>query len=82
MKTLHILSASLILAAVSATVSSSAFAGTDDGNVPGAYVLQTPRQVSAPVATTQDTPQDTGKAASAKKAETDFLRQQRAVSGN
>ncbi|HEX4330290.1 MAG TPA: hypothetical protein VH105_26115 [Burkholderiales bacterium] len=74
MKTLHILSASLILAAAS-----SAFAGTDDGNVPGAYVLQTPRQVSAPVATTT---QDTGTAASAKMADTDFLRQQRAVSGN
>jgi hypothetical protein len=77
MKTLHILSASLILAAAS-----SAFAGTDDGNVPGAYILQTPRQVTTPVATKDANSKDTGTAASAKKAETDFLRQQTSVSGN
>ena len=78
MKTLHILSASLILAAAS-----SAFAGTDDGNVPGAYVLQTPRQMTQPVATKDaDTSKDSGAAASAKKPQTDFLRQQSAVSGN
>jgi hypothetical protein len=74
MKALHLISASLVIAAASFT--SAAFAGTDDGNVPGAYVLQTPR-VTAPAATTQDT----GTAASAKSAD-DFLRQQSAVSGN
>lgn len=77
MKTLHLISASFIIAA--SAIASSAFAGTDDGNVSGAYMLQTPRQATAPVATTT---QDSGAAASAKKADTDFLRQQRAVSGN
>ena len=77
MKTLHLISASLILAAT-AFAAPSAFAGSDDGNVSGAYVLQTPHQVTAPVATSGDT----GKAASAKAAQTDFLRQQSATSGN
>ncbi len=77
MKTLHLLSASLILAAAS-----SAFAGTDDGNVPKAYVRQTPRQITAPGAASNDTSKDSGAAASAKKPQTDFLRQQSAVSGN
>ena len=81
MKTLHLISASLISASL-ILAASSAFAGTDDGNVPGAYVLQTPRQVAAPVAAKDATSKDTGTAASAKKAETDFLRQQTSVSGN
>lgn len=74
MKTLQLLSASLILAAAG-----SAFAGTDDGNVPNAYVLQTPNQVTAPAAKADSS--ETGKAAGAN-AGTDFLRQQSATSGN
>lgn len=52
----------------------SALAGTDDGNVAGAYTLQAPRTVAAG--------KESGTAAGAKAAGTDFLRQQRATSGN